>query len=569
MAIKKLQIFSLFLLTLVLSLSLISAANFVISTSTPTTLSESNKQSTFTILNPSSSNKTLDIDVTLPANITDSKGHTITPTSSTLNFNNVAPGNQVTVNVTYLGDTTNFITGTFAANMNVYAEESGNSTNNLTQSVPLNFVKSFCKSGENGTDLEITKVKIDNTNGDNADWKPLDPIKVDVKVSNNGASSVKSVIVKIGLLDPNGKNVINNMDNLKDDQIKVGSIKSDGDHTASFTFTVPVDFNADNYKFVAKAYSDDVGEAKLCVAHSSDLADSFFESITGSRVSDSQKQVIVNKLTLSPDTAQCAEIVQLSGEVFNVGDTDYSDQVKVTLVNSELGINLVKEIRGDLNQGDSSSFNFEFKVPANASEKDYQLGLKTYYDYNTNDATYNTESADQFVKTLTVKGGCTNSPSTTESQQYNAQITAELDSSTPEATAGKPVVVKATLKNTGKSSATYVISVVGNSVWSNLVSVDPQTATLQPGESKDVLITLDVNSGVTGDQEFTIRSVYNTGKTTEQKVVLPVKSTGYSSSALTDNLKQNWFIYVIVLVNVILIVAIILVIRRIVSPREL
>ena len=108
--------------------------------------------------------------------------------------------------------------------------------------------------------------------------------------------------------------------------------------------------------------------------------------------------------------------------------------------------------------------------------------------------------------------------------------------------------------------------------WESLVSIDPQTVTLSPGQSKDASILLNVDQAAQGDKEFTIRAVYGTAgdKAVEQKVSLSIaKSQATDYQAVVNHFKNNWFIYLIVLVNVILIIAIIIVIRRMVSsPKE-
>ena len=145
-------------------------------------------------------------------------------------------------------------------------------------------------------------------------------------------------------------------------------------------------------------------------------------------------------------------------------------------------------------------------------------------------------------------------------------MTADLDSDTPEAVAGEEVIVNAELKNTGDSTTTYTVSVSGNSAWSSLVSVTPSTVTLDAGESKTIPIVLELDEDAEGDQDFTIKVAYD-DKVTEQEVGLAIAKTADQSQAFKEHLKENWFIYVIVLVNLILIIAIILVIKRMLTPR--
>jgi uncharacterized membrane protein len=257
--------------------------------------------------------------------------------------------------------------------------------------------------------------------------------------------------------------------------------------------------------------------------------------------------------------------VQVSAEVFNIGDEDYEDQVRVTLFNKELGINLEQTIRQDFDQGDSDTVDFEFEIPANAVKRTYILEFRTYYDYDTDDENYNLISDKKFTQPLTIEGNCE-----VAIPASSIKITAKLSSDTPDAIAGEQVIIIAKLENTGESTDLYTISVSGNTAWSSLSQIDPESVIISAGESKEVEITLVLDTAAEGDKEFTIKATKD-GKTTEQKVALSItkKSTsGITGSAITDHIKANGFIYIIVLINLILIIAIILVIRRMLSPKS-
>jgi hypothetical protein len=440
-----------------------------------------------------------------------------------------------------------------------------------TVTIPVTFIGSFCSDGEvsvgNNKDLEITDVKIDNNDGDDDEWSPRDEIEIEVEVSNNNDDDkIKDVFVEIGLFDSNGKNVIKDMEDLDDEEIDLGSIRDRDEDTAVFTFTIPADFEDDNYRLVIKAYSDDLKQENECTSESSDLSDDFFEAIDGEREEDEENHIIFDNIKITPNPAQCNEKVQLTGEIFNIGDEDYEDQVRVTAVSEGLGINTEQIVREDFDQGDSELIDFEFDIPASTEEKLYFIEFRTYYDYDDDDDTYDIVSDDAFTTTLRVAGNC-------NVQSTNAEITANLDSETPSAVPGKQVIINAKVRNTGDIATSYTVSVLGNSGWSSLSSIEPRTLNLLPGESRDVSIALAVNADATGDNELTIRATYGE-KVTDQRVVLTVSEEGASTGSadmgpFVGHLKDNWFIYLIILVNIVLIVAIILVIRSMVSPRPL
>ncbi|MAG02661.1 hypothetical protein CMI42_04960 [Candidatus Pacearchaeota archaeon] len=487
-------------------------------------------------------------------NLPDLTGATFTLSPTSISNLNAGQSQVIAIGV----DTTSSLgIGANEATLTASANDGTTSTGKLT----IN--RNFCKEGEQGTDLSISDVKIDNNDGDDEEWSPLDEVEIKVTVDNDGDERIKDVHVEIGLFDQTGKNVIKDMDDLDDEEIDLGSIKDGKDDTATFTFIIPADFEDDKYKLVVKAYSKDLKEENLCVSHSSDLSDGFFQEIDGQREEDEEKHIIFDNIKVSPSPAQCGELVQITGEIFNIGEDDHLDQVRVTMFNSDLKINDERIVRQDFDQGDSEVIDFELNIPSNAEEKIHVLEFRTYYDYDDGDDVYDIVSDDKFTASLRVEGNCG------VSTEKDVQITAELDSETPQAVAGQQVVVNAILRNTGKEETTYAVGVNGISSWARQVSIEPQIITLSPGESKEASIALSVNNDVSGDQELSIKAAFD-GVTKEQKVVLSVNSKAQPAQIgpVVDHLRNNWFIYLIILVNTILIIAIILVIRSMVSPSR-
>ena len=152
-----------------------------------------------------------------------------------------------------------------------------------TLNIPITITSSFCSAGEQGTDLEISDVSIDNNDGDDYEWTQLDEVEISVEVSNNGTEKVKDVFVTLGIYNSAGKNIVKDMEDLDDDEIKLGSINDGDEDIATFKFMVPSDFESGSFRLVVKAYGDDIGENLLCVAHASDLDNNVYQSITGDR----------------------------------------------------------------------------------------------------------------------------------------------------------------------------------------------------------------------------------------------------------------------------------------------
>lgn len=550
------------LLTTFLALTLVSAQVSVL-TSTPSVFTKTNTQTSFSVTNTGSD--TVNIQITLPSTIDDGRGHVLTISSSSqLAYSNLATNqNTGLINIIYLGDTTNFKIGESSSNIIVRATSTLNSSNFTVQTIPLKFVNDFCKYGQNGSSITLSNIDLQNTDGDDLEWNPTDHIKIKVEVENNGDDKVSGVYVEMGLIDSKGKNIVNDLKGLSDKKIEIGTLSDGKSKTVEYTFQVPADFDEGTYSLVFKAYKSGK-EAAICSSYSSDLESSYFQSIDGVRQTEEKKQVVVSNIQISPEgIVKCGEKVQITADITNIGDTDYENQVKVTLYNQALKIDTEQILRGDLNQGDSESVDFEFDIPADAQEKSYTLEFRTYYDFNSGDS-YGITSNDKFLQTITVKGDCTKSADTTKA---TVQINAELDPETPEAIAGKQVIVKAIIKNLATTDSVYSISVFGNSAWSSLVSIQPESLSLKAGESKQVSIVLNVDKEAEGDKEFTIKTSSGSSST-EQRVALTVTKSSLPLSSVSEHLKKNWFIYVIILVNLVLIIAIIFVIRRMVSPRK-
>lgn len=556
----KTKILSAFLLTVILSVAMASAQLITI-TQGPT-LTQSNTNTYFNINGAISSNVSFSSS-TLKINDGSNNYLTLTFSPSSVN-QELSAGSSTTVNAAVLIDP-NFLFKIQTYTFPTFNVTATNSQTNDTEPVTISLQKTFCKSGENGTALSLSSVTVHNNNGDDTSWKPLDTIKITVKVDNNGNDNVRSTKVQLGLIDPNGRDIVGNLDNLDSKTIDLGTINSGSEKTATYNFQVPSDFKDQNYQLVIKAFSNSLGETNLCTSSSSDFDQRFFQSVSGTREDRAAYQVVADNLQISPTTAQCGDKVQLSTTIDNIGDTDYTDQVKVNLYNQELGIDQDQIIRSDLNQGDSQTVDFAFNIPQNATEKNYILELRTYYDYNVNSDNYRITSANRFTQSLQVSGNC--QAALTPS---NVRITADLDSSTPEAIAGKQLIIDATVQNNGATASTFDMSVSGNSAWSTISSIDPQSITLAPGQSKQVTIIFNINSDATGDKNFNIRATStNNNQVTEVPVALSVTPQSSATNAFAANIQANWLIYLIILVNVILIIAIILVIRRMLSsPRR-
>jgi len=514
--------------------------------STPTTLTQS-QNSTFIITNKG--NTVITPVVNVDPITYDSKTLTVTSSPSPLTALNPGATQTITLTATIPSNEESLLDG---ATTSVRITATGIADIIKT----LNVESSYCEIGSIGN-LEIDRIKFTNNGrfGDKNDWYLTDEIEVEVKVNNNNADEkIKDVIVAWGLYDKSTGNFVVEDEESSFNLDKKG--QSNDDKTITFTFVIdPNDFDTDfsesDFEFLVKAYSDDLGENVQC--------NSMVEKdITIRKDND---LVILDNIVLLSDNIPCKGILEGNFDVWNIGDSS-EDDISVRVFNTELGIDDKIKI-GSLDVlEDKSSVDFRYNIPQNAIEKSYVLNFEVLDEYGDVFESDDNDLAEFASKSFQVSGSC-------QAQAGVLLITANLDSETPTAVAGKQVIVNAVLKNQGNAESTYIVSIEGNSGWSSLTSVNPNTVTLAPGESKTVSIILRVNDDASGENEFTIKANYN-GQVTEQPVILTV---GLSSGGQTTDLgpfvqhiSDNWFIYLIIIVNLILIIAIILVVRRMLSP---
>ncbi len=257
-----------------------------------------------------------------------------------------------------------------------------------------------------------------------------------------------------------------------------------------------------------------------------------------------------------PETAQCGANVQITADVWNIGE-DEQDDVFVLIENSELGINEQVFI-GDIDEFDDSGtpLSFNFQIPLDAEEKLYTISL-TVYDEDNDIYENDFDDKSRFIVHIRVAGNCAVSEP--------VSVSANLESG---GKAGGELVILVTTTNIGENTADYRINIVEYLDWASSVNANPETFTLDSGESEESILIFDVLSDVSGEKSFDIE-VYSGNKlVATQPVPVTIEASGISH--LTGGLisEDNWYLWGIGLFNVILILVIIFVAVRIARKRE-
>jgi len=542
---------------LILTIAVLTLMSFVLATPnidvspTTITLSKSISSEDFTITN--NGDKVLN-SITLnpsPLDFTDDNGNKVTISFS--KSENLSVNGVTNVTATTSGDITDLSIGEYTATVEINGTDADG-----TDSETLNVIyqSSFCEYGSvNDTDLEIRKVEIHNFDGKDDKWMPLDRIEVEVKFENHG-EDLDDVIIELGLIEKDsGDNVADDLIWISEDDEKadIGDIDEDEKETHVFEFRVDPEMGIDenNYLLVIKAYPEE-DEDEICIDHSNDLEKDFYEEIEIEREDSDDRQVVINDIVV-PESATCGETILIKAKAYNIGEDD-QEQVRVDLKNTELNLEKSYIIRRDLDMGESESVEFSFTVPEGIEEKSYPLEFRTYYNYDEDDDEYD-DYSEEFLAYLRIKN-CA------PLEQKDASITATLETPEEDVKAGKQVTIRATIENTGNVETTYILGIDENEPFSSVESITPSSVTLNPGESEDIFITLQLNKDAEGEQIFNIKASFDS-----EEIKQPVSLTitpGFSltGSVIGESFKENWFIWVIVLINIILILAIIVVAVR-------
>jgi len=510
-------------LTMVVNVSTASS----VSLSTIPSMSKSTNKTSFTITNNGNTDLNgLSVYASPIMEDSDDNMITLAFTPSSLNLNK---GQSATVN----------ITATFPSDLafNSYSTTVYVSNPSVNVSTGLTISSDFCEYGQLGSDITITSVKDRSDVEDDWSWYPNDDVEIEVKVKNNNDDK-KDIVVAYYL--KNGDEI--------DDEDTI-TINENDHELITFKFKVPSDISSGNYQLFIKAYEEDEEDTQCK------------DYVQNIKIKQNTRDVIVDLNSISaPNQVTCGENVELTVKIVNIGKQN-EDKVKVRMYNSELGIDLYSS-GFSLDSGKSKKVIFSFAVPKNISEKLYDLSFITYYKYDKDDDEYDEES-DTSLYTVRVAGNCQASV-----KSADVSISAALDSS--QAIVGQEIVVRATLLNTGDTTNTYVVDTSGLS-WASNIRVDPKILSIDAGKTKDVLISLTPSAGTAGSQSFTITVTAN-GKTEERQVALTIENKGFFSGitggAIASSLGENWFIYLIIVLDVVLILAIILIARKVSKSRN-
>ena len=506
-------------------------------TSQVTTLSQSSGSFDFTI----SSDQNETIDLSIPS-ISDGSGHTIIFSLSSEQITiDTSVEDSVLITVDYVVESGfNFqFEKTYTAKLNATGSVSGEATK------AFNFEgSSFCEFSNQGN-LKVTvkdiKVTSDSFGKDNK-WFVFDTVEVKVEIRNSGREDIEDVVLEWGLYNTQSKKWTIEVD--EEDELDIDK----GDRE-SITIKFKLDDSMDEDL-------EDLSKGKYIfyVRATGEIADGTHEG-ESTCASDSEEGELMlenNFVVLynlkAPEVSQCGSEAHISGDVWNIGSKDQED-IYLKIYNRELGIDEEIQI-GDLDSFESTDFDLILQLPEDIVEKAYYLTITVY---NEDNKVYKNKDDKESKSSLqlNVQGNCA---------VAKASVTAVLESG---GQAGKEMIVKATIKNTGKKTSSYSLNVGGYTGWASSATLDKSSLTLNAGQSEDVLLTFNVKRDALGNNLFTLDVLSGNELIVSQPVQVEITKKKFSLFGGNLFSGENKYVWGIGLLNLILIILIIVIAIRI------
>ncbi len=412
----------------------------------------------------------------------------------------------------------------------------------------------YCSGVGNQGNLEIRDMNFDVIKGfgdSDRYWYLMDNVEVEVEVDNKGSWDIQNVKVEWEIDTTNGEKIM-------DGDVSDFDLSYREDNKAIISFKLDQDFRRfegeDAVFYVRATGRIDDKDSQY------DNEDSCSYSSKKINVRTRDDFMIVDDLKINGEKVErnnvlktpisCDSEVDVSGLVYNIGRDKQRDSY-VEVYNKDLKIGKRIDL-SDINGFNSENLNLQFKIPKDAKEKTYPLEFMVY-DRN-NDVFQNQEKDDsKTVVYFKVKGNCK-----IEDPTVNVEL------SSPEAKEGEDMVIKVYLRNNDVKNATFTISADNFNSWATLKQIDPETLILKSGTSKEIYLTFKLKDKSVGEQQFNLIITGNGDLLVNKPVLIDVQEGSFWKSNFGS---LDWKIVGIIILNLILIIAIIVVARRVLRKK--
>lgn len=433
--------------------------------------------------------------------------------------------------------------------------------------------KTFCEYGSSDEDLEIKRVLVSNLGqGSREEWLPLDTIEVEVEVESLSEERLERVVLELGLFKKGSNtNVADEMIWLSRDkeEIALGNMREGDERTHTFVFRIDPEVDYGSYTLVLKAYPE-ASEDEVCVDFtsdsrrgfsSSDFVDEFrnyeeyFGEVFIDRETDIGKMIVVDEESYSTIETNCSRKFTFSLDVYNIGDFEFEEKIRLTLSNEELNIDEEVIIMEGLKEGEMRRVHFSLETPSYVEKENYTLVLRIDSDYDEFDEEYRESSFFQIP--LNIQGNCLPLAFVDLSLESDPMENEEFD-------------LRVLLINNAYTQHDFTLEVDGYYEWAELVSINESRLTVESEGSGYSFVTLKAKENSAGEQSFVINVYSNDELIATQPVVLEVEEAkGFFSSIATGSVinEENWHLWGLGFLNLIVVIAIIVVAVRLMKKK--
>ena len=441
------------------------------------------------------------------------------------------------------------------ANLKVY-----NGSNVIASFNPYstaNYIPYSLYSGSNDGQLDIADIESNTVAGwgeDDDFWYPLDEVEVTFEVQNEGNHDIENIEIEVCLYDSEDQKCIldeRDMDLSEDDF----DLDEDDELEITLNFIVePEELNVDNEKY--QLHISAVGK----IDDRNSANDGKVTGISEYKEFDIiiEDFAIVDDVRFSSSQLSCGEELTVSGDLWNVGDSDFDDdEVYLYVEFVGLGYSEVIEFSKGIDSLEKEEFQLRMNIPEEIEEKMYRVSFEVYNDEDLdNNDLYENSERDEAVYSafFQVRGSCV-----TIKPTLDAEIVSE------EVRAGKDFVFRSTFTNPGNERITLNLFSEGHEEWSTLGRINPSVLILEAGESKEATFTYNLNKDVEGEKIFVVKAVNSEGKVVLEN---PISTGEIQSANLLSKLPNvSSRVLGMVLLNAILVLVIIIVLVRTAKRR--
>jgi len=424
-------------------------------------------------------------------------------------------------------------------------------------------VDNYFYDGDNDGELEVSidRINVEKGYGEDEEyWYPFDDIELKITIDNNGEWDVENIELQLCLLDVSENKCI-----LDEDDMEISEddfdIDSEDDNSVLVNFNVdPSDLREGNTDYTL--YVSAVGEV--------DDSDSDYD---GDDTGDSDLQedieirtnedfIIFDQVIITDSSGydndgetSCGNEITLSANVWNVGDRDMDDdEIFVLVYNKELGISKVVPFNDGINSMDWELMETTLTIPSDAEEKSYFIKLTAYDDEDIGDNdVYENKEDEQSETYQAIK--ITNCGASSITQPT---IRATLES---EAKVGEELIVSTIVTNNDDTND-FIFSLSEFEDWATLMSITPQTASIDKGEFAEVAIVLKPTT--VGSHSFNINAIVN-GNSYDQPVSVNIAEKKLSANIFGEI--GNTALYIITgVVTLLIVIVLVLIVKT--SKRQ-